>query len=223
MRTRIKFCGLVRAADVDAAVALGVDAVGFVFYPRSPRHLSVDEARALRARLPSFVQAVGLFVDESPQRIGQVAAAVGLDVLQLHGNETPEACGQASLAAGGLPWWRAVRMRARSDLLESTAAYPQAECLLLDAYSDGYGGSGKRFDWAWAAPIADPAGRPVRCILSGGLDAVTVGQAIAQVAPFAVDVSSGIQGADPRTKDAARMHDFVAAAIAADANRSGPR
>ena len=214
---------MVRPQDVDAAVALGADAVGFVFYPRSPRAVDAAQARALRARLPSFVRAVGLFVNDSAARIAQVAAEAGLDVLQLHGDESPEACAQASRAAGGLPWWRAVRMRGRGDLLESSVAHQGAECLLLDAFSDGYGGSGQRFDWDWAAPLSDAAGRPVRRVLAGGLEAGSVGAAIERVAPFAVDVSSGIQGATAREKDPARMHDFVAAVLAADAKRSGQR
>lgn len=218
MRTRIKFCGLVRAADVDAAVALGVDAIRLVFYARSPRALAVAEARALRSRLPSFVQAVGLFVDEPPERVGEVAREVGLDVLQLHGGESPEACERAAAAAGGLPWWRAVRMRGRADLLESAALYDRAECLLLDAHTDAFGGSGTTFDWDWALPV-QAAGGPVRRILAGGLAPATVASAVARAAPFAVDVSSGIQGATAREKDAARMHDFVAAVVAADANR----
>lgn len=220
MRTRIKFCGLVRSEDVDTAVALGADAVGLVFYPRSPRALDITEARSLRSRLPSFVRAVGLFVNDPPERIAQVAREVGLDVLQLHGDESPAACAAAARAAGDLPWWRAVRMRAPGDLLESRVSYAGAECLLLDAWSEGYGGSGHGFDWSWIAPQA--AGS-TRCILSGGLAADVVGEAIERVAPFAVDVSTGIQGASPREKDAAKMQQFVAAVVAADAKRAGPR
>lgn len=212
-RTRIKFCGLVRPADVDDAVALGVDAIGFVFYPRSPRYLTADDAASLRRRLPSFVSAVGLFVDESPAAVAAVAARVGLDVLQLHGDETPGQAG-AIAAAAARPWWKAIRMRAETDLLSSSGSFAAAECLLLDAFSEGYGGSGKTFDWSWI-----PSEVPFRLILSGGLDEVSVAEAIRRVRPFAVDVSSGIQGDTPRSKDRARMERFVSAVLSADAGR----
>lgn len=219
MRTRIKFCGLIRPQDVDTAVALGVDAVGFVFYPKSPRYLESAAAAALRRRLPSYVCAVGLFVNAPAHAVRATAAEVGLDVLQFHGDESPEACAEASGAT--LPWWRAVRMRGPGDLLESIARFGSAEAMLLDAFSDGYGGSGRPFDWSW---IPERCARPL--ILSGGLNPETVSEAIARVRPMAVDVSSGIQGADPRTKDAALMEAFVSAVIAADAGkrsaRSGP-
>jgi phosphoribosylanthranilate isomerase len=184
VRTRIKFCGLVRPDDVDTAVALGVDAVGFVFYPKSPRYVTVCRLRA----------------------------EVGLDVVQFHGDEPPALCIEA---AGDDPWWRAVRMRAPGDLLESERVYCGAEALLVDSFHAGYGGSGKSFDWSWL-----PAERAMPLILSGGLDPRSVGVAIDQVAPVAVDVSSGIQGADPRTKDRELMEGFAAAVMAADARRA---
>jgi phosphoribosylanthranilate isomerase len=211
MRTRIKFCGLVRPEDVDAAVALGVDAVGFVFYARSPRHVDAEAALALRRRLPSWVGAVGLFVNDAPETVSQAAAQVGLDVLQFHGDETPEDCARA--CAGRLPYWRAVRMRGPGDLLESADRFGAAEALLLDAYSEAYGGTGKRFDWSWI-----PRGFERPLILSGGLGPESVGEAITSVRPAWVDVSSGIQGADPRTKDKALMEQFAAAVLAADAS-----
>jgi phosphoribosylanthranilate isomerase len=211
MRTRIKFCGLVRPEDVDAAVALGVDAVGFVFYSKSPRALDAHQARALRDRLPSFVRAVGLFVNAPTPEILSTVAEAGLDVIQLHGDETPEMIDTLNEAAGR-PVWRAIRVRSRDDLLSSIADSGQAECLLLDSFSEGFGGSGKTFDWSWI-----PARRSSRLILSGGLDEERVGQAIEQVRPFAVDVSSGIQGASPRQKDPRRMEAFVAEVLRADA------
>lgn len=211
-RTRIKFCGLVRPADVDLAVALGVDAVGFVFYERSPRALSVEEAVALRRRLPSWVRAVGLFVNAPAERIHQARASLGLDVIQFHGDEDLTAC---QAAAGEAFWWRAVRMRGPDDLLKSSVDFPDAEALLVDSFHTGYGGSGQSFDWGWIAQVRD---RPL--ILSGGLEAATVGSAIGQVRPFAVDVSSGIQGADPRAKDPRKMESFVEAVLRADALRA---
>lgn len=212
MRTRIKFCGLVRPVDVDIAVALGVDAVGFVFYPRSPRALTIDEARSLRQRLPSWVSAVGLFVNESEDRVRTIAGAVGLDVLQFHGDEDLSRCVSS---AAGKPWWRAVRMRAQSDLLESSEAFAGAQALLVDSFSAGYGGSGERFDWSWI-----PTQRPLPLVLSGGLDADSVAAGIDQVRPFAVDVSSGIQGVQAREKSTERMEAFVCAVLQADAVRA---
>lgn len=213
MRTRIKFCGLVRPEDVDTAVGLGADACGFVFYPKSPRALHWEEAARLRRRLPSYVCAVGLFVNERPQQVREAASRVGLDVVQFHGDESPADCLAAT--PEGLAFWRAVRMRGPGDLLESLAHFGAAEALLLDSFSEGYGGSGRRFDWDWI-----PAERARPLVLSGGLDADSVGEAIVRVRPMGVDVSSGIQGSDARVKDRAKMERFVAAVIAADARSS---
>ena len=212
LRTRIKFCGFVRERDVDDAVALGVDAVGFVFYPRSPRAIDVALAAALRRRLPSYVCAVGLFVNEDPAIVRQVGAAVGLDVIQFHGDETATQCRESLMP--GLPYWRAVRMRSSNDLLESSLRFDDAEAFLLDAFSDAFGGTGTRFDWSWI-----PTARKAPLILSGGLDEHSVTQAIRQVSPTMVDVSSGIQGSDARCKDSDRMARFVAAVLAEDARR----
>lgn len=212
LRTRIKFCGFVRANDVDDAVALGVDAIGFVFYPRSPRAIDALLAATLRRRLPSYVSAVGLFVNEDPAIVRQVGAAVGLDVIQFHGDETATQCRES--LRPGLPYWRAVRMRSSNDLLESSLRFDDAEAFLLDAFSDAFGGTGTRFDWSWI-----PTARKAPLILSGGLDEHSVTQAIRQVSPTMVDVSSGIQGSDARCKDSDRMARFVAAVLAEDARR----
>ncbi|HYF60561.1 MAG TPA: N-(5'-phosphoribosyl)anthranilate isomerase, partial [Burkholderiaceae bacterium] len=131
----------------------------------------------------------------------------------LHGDESPESA-TAIAAAASRPWWKAVRMRPETDLLSSARSFEAAECLLLDAFSEGYGGSGKSFDWSWIPPSL-----PARIVLSGGLDDGSVAEAIGRIGPFAVDVSSGIQGATPRQKDRARMERFVAAVLAADAGR----
>jgi phosphoribosylanthranilate isomerase len=213
LRTRIKFCGLVRPEDVDAASALGVDAVGFVFYARSPRALTIEDALPLRRRLRSWVRAVGLFVNATAGQVRETGDALGLDVLQFHGDET---AGQCRALAGSTPWWRAVRMRGPGDLLESSALFPDAEALLVDSFHSGYGGSGQSFDWSW---IAGHRSGPI--ILSGGLDSTTVSGAIARVRPFAVDVSTGIQGKDPRSKDHERMERFVEAVLRADLDRAG--
>jgi phosphoribosylanthranilate isomerase len=183
-----------------------------VFYPKSPRYVTAAAARELRQRLPSWVTAVGLVVNETAHAVRRLRAEVGLDVVQFHGDEPPALCTEA---AADDPWWRAVRMRAPGDLLESEAIYFGAEALLVDSFHAGYGGSGKSFDWSWL-----PAERAKPLILSGGLDPRSVGLAIDQVAPFAVDVSSGIQGADPRTKDRELMEGFAAAVMAADARRA---
>ncbi len=217
MRTRIKFCGLVREEDVDAAVALGVDAVGFVLYPRSPRYVEPAHARRLRMRLPSFVSAVGLFVNESAQGVAGIADDVGLDVVQFHGDETPQDCVRAMASTRpATAWWRAVRMREAADLLESTIRFDAAEAFLLDKHSEAYGGVGEAFDWRWVTDAA-PAARQRRLILAGGLSPETVGDAIRQVRPFAVDVSSGIQANDPRCKSPQKMKAFVRAVEQADA------
>lgn len=224
MRTRVKFCGLVRPADVDVAVALGVDAVGFVFYPRSPRYLEVEQAVVLRRRLPSWVSAVGLFVNAGAEEMQAVADGVGLDAIQAHGDETPQ-----HLAPLTRPWWKALRigvpaeesMPAQGRVQADTAAVQEAmqlfsgaECCLVDSASSGFGGSGRAFDWSVL-----PKGGLERLVLAGGLRPDTVGEAIRQLSPFAVDVSSGIQGADPRAKDTVRMEVFMAAVLSADADR----
>ena len=227
MRTRVKFCGLVESADLDCAVRLGVDAIGFVLWPRSPRALTVEQAAALRRQLPSWVMAVGLMVNAKPIEVADAVSGIGLDVVQFHGDETPEECGLSPI-----PWWRAVRMRSANDLAHALDQYPQAEALVLDAFSDAYGGSGHSFDWNWVgagagagagANGAVSAGNPVvkGCgparILSGGLHGGNVREAIVKVRPGWVDVSSGIQveGA-PRVKSESRMQDFMSQVFAAD-------
>ena len=210
MRTRIKFCGLVRPEDVDAAVRIGADAIGFVFYAPSPRHLDAATARALRRRLPSFVPAVGLFVNAPPATIRSVSAEVGLDVIQFHGDEPPDVA-----EALGLRYWRAHRIGPGYDLVAAMRAYAGAEFHLLDSLSNGYGGSGTVFDWA-AAERAERA----RLIVSGGLHPGNVAEAIVRLGPFAVDTSSGIQGETARTKDVSRMEAFVDAVRAADGQRA---
>ena len=210
MRTRIKFCGLVRPEDVDAAVRLGVDAIGFVFYEPSPRYLEAESARTLRRRLPSFVVAVGLFVNAAPALIARTRDTVGLDVIQLHGDEGPE-----QAAALGLRHWKAHRIAADYDLSAAIAAHRAAEYHLLDSASPGFGGSGLAFDWARAQGHDGS-----RLIVSGGIDGSNVGAAIEQLEPFAVDTSSGIQGGSARVKDLARMEAFVEAVRAADGKRA---
>lgn len=203
---------MVRAADVATAAALGVDAIGLVFHPGSPRFVTVDDARMLRRRVPSWVAVVGLFVDTEDAALEQAIRTVGLDVVQFHGAEGPAQCARA--LAAGVPYWRAVRVREKADLLESFARFPEAEAFVADSWSCDFGGSGQRFDWSLI-----PGSRPPRLILAGGLTVANVAASIAEVGPTGVDVSSGIQGADPREKDSEKMARFVQQVILADARR----
>ena len=205
-RTRIKICGLTRPQDVLAAVEAGADAIGFVFYPPSPRALSPEQAAELVALLPPFVTAVGLFVNPSPAEVASVLARVPLHLLQFHGDETEAEC-----AAHGRPWIKAARMRPGVDLVEFAHLHPGACGILLDAFVDGYGGGGKTFDWSL---IPAQHGRPL--ILSGGLDPDNVTAAIRRVRPWAVDVSSGVESAKG-IKDAHKMAAFIAGVRHADA------
>jgi len=198
--TRVKFCGLTRPEDVDCAVSLGVDAIGLVFYEKSPRGVTVDTAIALAARIPAFVTRVGLFVDADSGWIREVAAAVRLNLVQLHGTETPGAC--ESL---GLPYLKAFRVRPTLDLGQLIPAYTNASGVLLDAYRPGVpGGTGAQFDWSLVPETTQPI------ILAGGLTPENVGTAISQVTPWAVDVSGGIESL-PGVKDPDKMGRFLAA------------
>ena len=207
MPTRIKICGITRAEDALAACAAGADALGFVFHTPSPRNIEPDAARAIVARLPPFVSAVGLFVDRSAAEVEHVLTRVPLDLLQFHGDETPEFCARFSR-----PYLKAVRMRPGVDLLEYARRFVDARGLLLDAYVDGlHGGSGRRFDWGLV-----PGNLPVSVVLSGGLDADNVVDAVRRLRPWAVDVSSGVEAAKG-IKDPQRIRDFIAGVRRADA------
>lgn len=203
--TRIKICGLTRPEDVRAAVEAGADAIGFVFYPPSPRHLDFARAAELATLLPPFVTAVGLFVNPDPAFVAAARNAVPLQLLQFHGDERDADC-----ARHGLPWIKAARMRPGVDLVEFSASHPGARGFLLDTYVEGYGGSGKTFDWSL---IPSGLGRPV--ILSGGLDPENVEEAVRRVRPWAVDVSSGVEVAKG-IKDAAKIAAFIAGVRHAD-------
>ena len=212
-RTRIKICGLTREADVVAAVNAGADAIGFVFYANSARALSIARAAELARWLPPFVTPVGLFVNAEPALIEQAVAAIPTLLLQFHGDETPEAC-EAHHQASRRPYLRAARMAPGFALLDFAAAHANAAGILLDAHVDGYGGGGKAFDWSLI-----PANVPRPVVLSGGLQPANVGDGIAQVRPWAVDVSSGVETVNgPRGhKDAALMRQFCEAVREADA------
>jgi phosphoribosylanthranilate isomerase len=205
-RTRIKICGLSRDADIDAAVEAGADAIGLVFYEKSPRRLDVAHAAALARRLPPFVAPVGLFVNAAPALLDAALQAIPNLVLQFHGDETPENC-----RTPGRPYLRAARMVAELDLLDFASRYPDAQGLLLDAHVDGYGGGGKVFDWSLI-----PRNVPLPVVLSGGLHAGNVTEGILRVRPWAVDVSSGVEAAKG-IKDAAAIRRFCDAVREADA------
>lgn len=199
MRTRVKFCGLTRLADVDVAVALGVDAIGLVFHPASPRAVDAEQAAALVAAVPAFVTAVGLFVDAEADRVRSVLERVPLGALQFHGHEPADYC-----RSFGRPWIKSVAVRAGVDLEAEAQRYAGATALLLDTYDPALaGGTGRRFDWDLV-----PAQQAQRIILAGGLTAANIAGAIRQLRPYAVDVSGGIEQAKG-VKDPDKMTDFM--------------
>lgn len=206
MNTRIKICGLTREDDVDAAVAAGADAIGFVFYPPSPRHVTPERAAVLARRVPPFVDLVGLFVNAGPASVLSTCARVPLNLLQFHGDEDAAYCDQFSR-----PYLRAARVRPGLDLVEFAGSFPETRGLLLDAFVEGYGGGGHVFDWTLIPP-----GLPGHLVLSGGLNPDNVGEAIRRVRPAAVDVSSGVE-MGKGIKDHDKIAAFVAAVRAADA------
>lgn len=216
-RTRIKICGLTRPEDVATALESGADALGFVFYPPSPRHVTPAVAGKLITALPPFVTTVGLFVNASHDEIAAAIAQAPVSCLQFHGDETIEQCCEAA-ALANRPFLRAIRvkpdMRAE-DLLEYDSRFRAASKLfsglLLDAFVDGYGGGGKVFDWALIPKELAP-----RVVLSGGLSEQNVIEALVRVRPYAVDVSSGVEQSKG-VKDAAKVRAFIDAVRAADA------
>ena len=227
-RTRIKICGLTREQDVDAAVAAGADAVGFVLYPQSPRFITPQRAAELARRLPPMVTPVLLLVNANATEIEAACASVMGATLQFHGDETPAQCADAATQAGR-PYWRAARIPSAPapdfDLLKFAHDYASAQALLLDAHVDGYGGGGKTFDWSLLPPSV-----PAHLVLSGGLTPANVGDGIAHLRgrgfSLAVDVSSGVeaQGPDGKPlkgiKDADKILAFARAVRAADAQNS---
>lgn len=204
-RVRVKVCGLTRVEDVFAAAQAGADAVGMVFYPPSPRYLGIAQARRLRQAVPPFVSTVALFVNAPAGDVMRVLDAVRPDLLQFHGEETPQYC-----RSFGVPYIKACRVRPGVDLLEYLRAFPDAAGWMADAYVDAYGGTGTTFDWALVPAVLD---RPL--ILSGGLTKDNVAEAIGRVRPWAVDVSSGVEIAKG-IKDAARISAFISEVQHAD-------
>ena len=217
-RTRIKICGLTREQDVDAAVAAGADAVGFVLYAPSPRHVSAERAAELASRLPPFVVPVLLFVNASATEIIAACARLPTALLQFHGDETPQACLQV-----GRPFIRAARIpldeqpdsvEGRFDLVKYAQDFKEAQAILLDAHVEGFGGGGKTFNWSLLPPSVN-----AHLVLSGGLTPANVTDGILQVRPrcktLAVDVSSGVE-ISKGIKSSEKINQFVAAVRAAD-------
>lgn len=198
---RSKICGITRIEDALAAAEAGVDAIGFVFYAKSPRAVDVRQARAIIAELPPFVTTVGLFVNASRCELNEILEVVPLDLLQFHGDETPQDC-----EGYHRPWIKALRVRPGDDLEAACQRYAGARGILLDTYVPGVpGGTGEAFDWSL---VPARLGKPI--ILAGGLSADNVGQAIARVKPYAVDVSGGVEQAKG-IKDAAKIEAFMRA------------
>lgn len=196
--TRVKFCGLMHKEDVVRAVKLGVDALGFVFYAPSSRSVTPDHAAILTSSVPAFVTRVGLFVNEQPESIQKVFERTRLNLIQYHGDESPEFCD-----AVGLPFIKAFRVRPEIDIETEMDRYPNASGFLLDTYVKGQpGGTGERFDWG-LIPQSDA---PI--ILAGGLSPDNVKDAIERVAPWALDVSGGIE-TKPGRKDPDKMARFM--------------
>jgi phosphoribosylanthranilate isomerase len=181
---RSKICGITRIEDALAAVEAGADAIGFVFYPKSPRAISIEQAQRIIAQLPPFISTVGLFVNADRAQLKALLDVVPLDLIQFHGDETPEQC-----EGYGRPWIKALRVQAGDDIAASCALYDKASGILLDTFVAGVpGGTGETFDWAL---IPKQLSKPI--VLAGGLTSANVSQAIAQVRPYAVDVSGGVE------------------------------
>ncbi len=199
MRTRVKICGITREQDALEAVRCGADALGLVFYPPSPRCVTLEQAATITRRLPPFVTLVGLFVNADRETIAEAVAAAGISLIQFHGNECPDYC-----AEHDRPWIKALRMKDGLDLEQAASDYGAAAALLLDAYRPGVpGGTGETFDWDRI-----PAQFAGRIILAGGLSPANISEAVRRVRPYAVDVSGGVEAA-PGRKDAGKIAAFM--------------
>ena len=205
MRTRIKICGITSVEDGLAAARAGADAIGFVFYPKSPRYVEPARAAEIARALPPFVDVVALFVNEAPETVRAVLATVPVNILQFHGDEDEAYCRQFDR-----PYYKAARMRPEFDLVQYAASFPTAQAILLDAFVEGYGGGGHTFDWSL---IPSGLSRPI--VLSGGLTVDNVTEAVRCVRPPAVDVSSGVE-ISKGVKDHAKIAAFIAGVRNAD-------
>lgn len=199
MRVRVKICGITRVEDALNAVEHGADAIGLVFYEPSPRNVEISQAIEISNKIPAFVTVVGLFVNAEPDFVREVISQVRLDLLQFHGDETPQEC-----ASYGLPFIKAIRVKSDTNLVQCAKDFSAAKALLLDTFTDGVaGGTGHVFDWNLIPVALD---KPV--ILAGGLNTQNVAQAISQVKPYAVDVSGGVE-VSKGIKDAAKIAAFM--------------
>jgi len=201
MRTRVKICGVTRAEDAQAAAAAGADAIGLVFYQPSPRNVTLERARDIAMQTPPFVATVAVFVNPSREAVEEVIHECGVTLLQFHGEESPEFC-----AGFSHPYIKAARIRPGLDLIKYLSPYATARAWMLDAFHDDlWGGTGGAFDWSI---VPEHMARPI--ILSGGLTAENVADAIRRVRPYAVDVSTGVE-ASKGIKDAAKIAAFIGA------------
>jgi len=199
MSTRVKICGLTRSQDIEAAVAAGADALGLVFYEPSPRAVTITEAVHLTQSVPAFVSLVGLFVNPTEAYVREVLESVPLDLLQFHGDETPEFCEQFKRR-----WIKAIRVRSQEQVVSAFQQYRNASGLLVDAWDpERFGGTGKSFNWELIPPE-----RPLPLILAGGLTSDNVFRAVEQVKPWAVDVSGGVE-CGKGIKDSEKISDFI--------------
>ncbi len=207
-RTRIKICGFTTPEQAAHAAYAGADAIGLVFYPPSPRNVSIELAQKIVQALPAFTTVVALFVDASEAEIKQVISQVRIDLLQFHGNESPEACRQYPL-----PYMKAIRMQTETDINALSKSYHDASALLLDAYHpQTKGGTGEKFDWDLI-----PKNCSLPIVLAGGLDKHNAAQAIQRVQPFALDVSSGVESAKG-IKDNHKVSEFLTEVYQSDRN-----
>lgn len=199
MRVRVKICGITRVEDALVAVRNGADAIGLVFYAPSPRSVSIAQAQEIANKIPAFVTVVALFVNAEASFINEVISQVKIDLLQFHGDETPEECAQYRL-----PFIKAIRVKLDTNLVQCSIDFSTAKALLLDTYTEGVaGGTGHVFDWNLI-----PSQLTKSVILAGGLTSDNVAQAIAQVSPYAVDVSGGVE-VSKGIKDAAKIAAFM--------------
>ncbi len=196
---KIKICGFTQAQNASDAAMLGIDAIGLVFYEKSPRHVNMGQALEIVQALPPFINRVGLFVNADSSFIDEVLCEVPLDTLQFHGDELPQECAQYAM-----PFVKALRVNEQTNIVQLAQDYQQASGLLLDAYnSNVYGGTGESFDWSLANVNID-----LPIILAGGLSPITVADAISQVSPYAVDVSSGVESSKG-IKDIEKIKQFI--------------
>ncbi len=208
MRTRVKICGITRPEDARAAAACGADAIGLVFYPASPRALSVEQARAICRATPAFVTKVALFVDPDPADVRAVLDAVAVDLLQFHGSEAADLCERFAR-----PYIKAIAVREGYDMHTATAAHPHAAGFLFDAWQPAiHGGGGVTFDWD---RLPKTSGAPA--ILAGGLTPENVEAAVRRVRPYAVDVSSGVE-VSKGVKSAEKIAEFIRGVARGDAS-----